>query len=155
MRFHMIDRVEEICYGKYITAVKCVSLSNDVFDYHFPGNPVFPGTLIIEGLAQLSGMFLELTVNRGRPHRKLCIPTIVDKMKFRKTAQPGDRMDMRADMVSLRDDYAVVKVNAGIDGETCTEGELTFAFFDARDEKLPRARLDVYEVYMKRAREVS
>lgn len=154
MRFHMIDRVEEICYDKYITALKCVSLSNDVFDYHFPGHPVFPGTLIIEGLAQLSGMFLELSVNRGRPHQRLCIPTIVNKMKFRKTARPGDRLDMRADIVSLRDDYAVVNVSARIHGETCTEGELTFAFFDAEEETLPRARLDVYDVYMKYAREV-
>jgi 3-hydroxyacyl-[acyl-carrier-protein] dehydratase len=150
----MIDRVEEICYDKYITAVKCITLADDVFDYHFPGNPVFPGTLIIEGFAQLSGMFLELIIKRREWPQKLCVPTIVNKIKFRKTAKPGDRLFMRADIVSVREDYGVVNVKAEIDGETCTEGQMTFAFFESKDQKLHRSRLEAYDVYMKHAREV-
>jgi 3-hydroxyacyl-[acyl-carrier-protein] dehydratase len=154
MRFYLIDRVEEICCDKYITAVKCITLGDDVFDYHFPGNPIFPGTLIIEGLAQLSGMFLELIIKRKESKQKHCIPTIVNKMKFRKPAVPGDRLWMRADIVSLRENYGVVKVKAEIDGKTCTEGELIFALVDVQDEALHKKRMELYDVYLKHAREV-
>ena len=53
MRFYQVDKVTEICPGRYVEGVKCVSLDNDIFDEHFPGCPIFPGTLIIEGMAQL------------------------------------------------------------------------------------------------------
>jgi 3-hydroxyacyl-[acyl-carrier-protein] dehydratase len=154
MRFYLIDRVEKICFGKYAAAIKCITLADEVFDYHFPGQPVFPGTLIIEGLAQLSGMLLELTVEKKEMPLKLCVPAIVNKMKFRKTAKPGDRLHMRADIVSLREDFGVVKVKAEIDGETCTEGELTFSLFVPRDEALRQSRKDVYKIYMRDAIEI-
>jgi len=62
MRFYLYDRVEEICYGRYMVAVKCITLADDVFDEHFPGHPIFPGSLIMEGLAQLGGALFELTM---------------------------------------------------------------------------------------------
>ena len=154
MRFYLIDRVNEICYGKYITAVKCISLSEEIFDYHFPGHPVFPGTLIIEGLAQLSGMFLELTREKDNMAQKLCVPAVVEKMKFRKSAVPGDRLLMRAEIKTLREDYGQVTVCAEIDGDICAEGILTFSFFEAGDEALVQSRKAVYDIYMKNAVEV-
>ena len=96
MRFHLIDRIDEIKYGEYITAVKCVSLADDVFNEHFPGYPVFPGTLIIEGLAQLGGSFFELMMDKERLPVKSCVLSIVNKMKFRKPVQPGDKLYFRA-----------------------------------------------------------
>ena len=56
MRFHLIDRIEEVHYNSSITAIKCVSLSDDVFDEHFPGHPVYPGSLVIESLAHTAGI---------------------------------------------------------------------------------------------------
>ena len=51
MRFHLIDRIDEIHQGRYVVAVKCISLADDVFDEHFPGYPIFPGSLILEGVS--------------------------------------------------------------------------------------------------------
>lgn len=58
MRFYLIDRITEVAPAKYVEGLKLVSMSDDVFDEHFPGYPVFPGSLILEGLAQMSGLFL-------------------------------------------------------------------------------------------------
>ncbi len=155
MRFYMIDRVEEICYEKYITATKCITLADDVFEYHFPGNPVFPGSLLIEGFAQLSGMFFELIIKRKKSPLKLSILSLVNKMKFRKPITPGDRLLMRADVVSLREDYGVVKVKAEIGEEICAEGELTLVFLSLDDERLHQSRMDLYDIYLKNAKEIS
>jgi len=152
MRFHLLDRIEEISYNNHITAVKCVSLSDDVFDEHFPGHPVYPGSLIIEGLAQLGGSFFELIMKReGKPSLRSVL-SIVNRMKFRRPVFPGDRMFLRADMVSFRDDFGVVRVQSEVDGEICAEGELTFTFMDIRDENLHGSRLELYNICMKNTR---
>lgn len=151
----MIDRVEEICYEKYITATKCVTLADDVFEYHFPREPVFPGSLLIEGFAQLSGMFLELIIKRKGLPPKLSVVSMVNKMKFRKPVRPGDQLLMRADVVSLREDYGVVKVKAEINKEICAEGELTFVFLSQDDERLHQSRMDFYEICMKDAKNIT
>jgi 3-hydroxyacyl-[acyl-carrier-protein] dehydratase len=149
MRFHLIDRIEEICYGKYITAVKCVTLADDVFNEHFPGYPVFPGSLILEGLAQLGGSFFELMMKHNNQPIKRCVLSIVSKMKFRRPAGPGDKLLYRADIVSMQEEYGVVKVRAEMDGALCTEGELTFAFVDIPDKKIQESRQELYRICMK------
>ncbi len=149
MRFHLIDRIEEISYGKYITAVKCISLADDIFNEHFPGYPVFPGSLIIEGLAQLGGSFFELMMDKENLPVKNSVLSIVNKMKFRKPVQPGDKLYLRADVISRREDYGVVKVRAEIEGEVCAEGELTFSFLEIPDETLRRSRQELYKICMK------
>ena len=149
MRFHLLDRIEEISYGKYITAVKCITLADDVFNEHFPGYPVFPGSLILEGLAQLGGSFFELMMKHQNLPVKRSILSIVNKLKFRRPAGPGDRLLYRADMVTMRDEYGVVKVKAEIDAEICAEGELTFTFVDIPDETLHASRLELYKICMK------
>jgi len=154
MRFHLLDRIEEISYNNYITAFKCVSLSDDVFDEHFPGHPVYPGSLIIEGLAQLGGSFFELIMkHEGKPALRSVL-SIVNRMKFRRPVFPGDRMLLRADMVSFRDDFGVVRVQSEVDGEVCAEGELTFTFMDIRAESLHDSRLELYKICMKNTREL-
>jgi 3-hydroxyacyl-[acyl-carrier-protein] dehydratase len=151
VRFHLIDRIDEVVYNESITAVKCVALSDDVFDEHFPGHPVFPGSLILEGLAQLGGAFFELIMKReGKPVRQ-CVLSIVNRMKFRRPVYPGDRIVMRADLVSYQDDFGVVSVRGEVDGGICAEGELTFMFLDRLDETLYNSRLELFRICMKHA----
>jgi 3-hydroxyacyl-[acyl-carrier-protein] dehydratase len=154
MRFHLIDRIEEISYGKYITAVKCVTLSDDVFNEHFPGYPVFPGSLILEGLAQLGGSFFEIMMDHEGKPVKRSILSIVNKMKFRKPAYPGDKLLYRAEIASIRDDFGVVNVRAFIENEICAEGELTFTFMDIPDVALHNSRMELYKICMKNTRVV-
>jgi 3-hydroxymyristoyl/3-hydroxydecanoyl-(acyl carrier protein) dehydratase len=155
MRFHLIDRIEEVRYNEYITAVKCVSLSDDVFDEHFPGQPVYPGSLIIEALAQLGGSFFELIMKHEGKDQRQSLLSIVNRMKFRRPVFPGDRMQLRAEMVSLREEFGVVAVRSEVDGEVCAEGELTFTFMAIHDESLHDSRLELYKICMKNTRELS
>jgi 3-hydroxymyristoyl/3-hydroxydecanoyl-(acyl carrier protein) dehydratase len=154
MRFHLLDRIEEVRYNDYITAVKCVSLSDDVFDEHFPGHPVYPGSLVIEALAQLGGSFFELILkHEGKPPRQSLL-SIVNRMKFRRPVFPGDRMLLKAEMVARRDEYGVVVVSAEVDNERCAEGELTFTFMDIADDRLHDSRLELYKICMANTREL-
>ena len=152
MRFHLVDRIEEVCYGKYITGVKCITLADDVFNEHFPGHPVFPGSLIQEGMAQLGGSFFELTMKeRGLPLKRSVL-VMVTRMKFKRPAVPGDRILFRADQVTMQDEYGVVTARAEIDGALCAEGELMFSFMDIPDPQLHAHRQEVYNICMKNAR---
>ncbi|MFP4469031.1 MAG: 3-hydroxyacyl-ACP dehydratase FabZ family protein, partial [Bacteroidales bacterium] len=93
MRFYLIDRINEVCPEQYIEAVKCVSMSEDVFNEHFPGFPVFPGSLILEGMAQMGGLFFEYCLSRRGLKEKRAALTIVNRMKYREMVRPGDRLD--------------------------------------------------------------
>lgn len=149
MRFHLIDRIEKICYGKCIIGVKCITLADDIFNEHFPGYPIFPGSLILEGLAQLAGSFFEIMMKEKDLPLRRSVLVIVNKLKFRKSAVPGDKLIYRSDIISMKDDYGVAKVKAELDGEICAEGELTFSFVDIHDRKLQKAREDMYKICMK------
>jgi 3-hydroxyacyl-[acyl-carrier-protein] dehydratase len=154
MRFHLIDRIDTFCSGEYITAVKCVSLADDVFNEHFPGYPIFPGSLIIEALAQLGGSLFELTMQREQKTGLCAILSIVNQFKLRRPVRPGDRMLLRADLVSRREDYGVVKVVAEVDGELCATGELTFSFVPTPHEKITASRQELYTICTKHMLEV-
>lgn len=137
MRFYQVDKVTLMSPGKYVEGVKCISLDNDIFDEHFPGCPIYPGTLIIEGMAQLSGMFLEYCRKEmGCPPCRAAL-SIVKNVKFRDMVTPGDRLTYRADIKCLYpDEYAVVRVKASRDGRLCASGELFFTFLDILDAKM-------------------
>jgi 3-hydroxyacyl-[acyl-carrier-protein] dehydratase len=155
MRFHLLDRIETVCYGKFITAVKCISLSDDVFNEHFPGYPLFPGSLVLEGLAQLGGSFFEMTMKeRGLPLKRAVL-TVVRNLKLRKPAGPGDRLLYRAEIASMQDDYGVSKVTAVLDNEPCAEGELMFHFVDLPNETIQRSREELYAIVTKNMKVVS
>ena len=112
MRFHLIDRIDEINYGKYIKGTKCITLADDVFNEHFPGYPVFPGSLIIESLAQLGGAYFELVMKKENHISKQCVLSIVNKMKFRQGCYPGDCLSIRAEVKTYNEDFGVVYVTA-------------------------------------------
>lgn len=152
MRFHMIDRIEEICRWKFITAVKCISLSDDVFNEHFPGYPIFPGSLILEGLAQLGGSFFEIAMQERGTAGKRAVLTVVREFKIRKPAGPGDRLLYRAEIRSMQDEYGVVTVLATLDGEECARGELMFSFVIPPNDKICKAREELYEIVTRQTR---
>lgn len=154
MRFHLVDRVDAVCYDKYIIGVKCVTLADDVFNEHFPGYPIFPGSLIIEGLAQLAGSFFEIIMTRRGITTKRSVLTIVRSMKFKRLVEPGDKMVYRADIKSFNDDFGVAEVVAEIDGEVCAQGELLFNFFELPSQALQASREEVYRICMKNAKEI-
>ena len=154
MRFHLVDRVDEICYGKYIEGCKCVTLADDTFNEHFPGYPIFPGSLIQEGLAQLAGSFFEIMMNRFEWPVKHSVLSIVNKMKFRSAVGPGDKMVYRAEIDTMRDDYGVAKVKAFLDGKLVADGVLTFSFIEINNDIVYESRKVIYEICMANAKVV-
>ena len=152
MRFHLVDRIEEIRHGAHVTGVKCVTLADDVFDEHFPGFPVFPGSLILEGLAQLAGSFFEITMKeRGLPPRRAVL-AIVNRLKLRRPVGPGDRLVYRADILAMGEEHGQAKVAATLEGEPVADGELTFSFVVVDNEALQRSREALYDICTRQMR---
>lgn len=150
MRFQLVDRVLEICYDKYIIGVKCITLADDVFDQHFPGYPIFPGTLIMEGLAQLSGSYLELIMKEHNYPVKRSVLSIVNHMKFKRPVYPGDRLIYKAEVKTFRvNEFGVTKVTATIDDEIVAQGEMFFNFFDIPNKRLEDSRQELYDIFLR------
>lgn len=139
MRFYMVDRITEICPEKYIEGTKLVSMSEDVFNEHFPGYPVFPGSLIMEGLAQISGLLFEYTIREKKLLPKRAALTMVNRMKYKQMVIPGDCICLRADVkVFYPNEYAVATVTAKVNGKICAVGELMFCFLDIMDDDMKK-----------------
>lgn len=122
--FLLVDRVLEVVPGKRAVAIKNVSANEPQFTGHFPERPLMPGVLIIEALAQVGGIvLLQIEEYRG----KLALFAGVDKIRFRRPVQPGDQLVMRAELIRARASIGRVWVEARVDDEVVTEGELMFA----------------------------
>ena len=113
MRFILIDRITRWEAGKTATAVKNVALSEDFFDDHFPNKPILPGVLMLEGMAQLSGLLLEEAVFEQYDQRLKALLSQVAKAKFRSPVYPGDRLAYTAEIVSINELGGKTSVRAG------------------------------------------
>ena len=122
--FLLVDYIEEMEPGVSAVGYKCVTFHEDFFRGHFPQEPVMPGVLIMEALAQTAGV-LELSKpeNKG----KLVFYAGMDKVKFKKQVVPGDQLVMTATFVKRRCTIAVVEAKAEVDGKLAASGTLTFA----------------------------
>ena len=122
--FLMIDEVEEYTPGESCVAYKNVSLEEPYFKGHFPGNPIMPGVLIVESLAQAGAVaILSMEENKG----KNAIFGGIDKMKFKKMVVPGDRLKLEVNIIKRKGPIGVGEAIATVDGKIAAKGELTFA----------------------------
>ena len=150
MRYLQVDRIEELKKGEYATAVKCITLADDVFEHHFPGQPVYPGALLIESMAQLGGALIELSLRDGRPRAPRCVLSAV-KAKFREFAKPGDALRLRAEVVSSHEDAALVRVATSCGERRICEAEVTYVLLDVDDPKLDASRRELLELLTREA----
>ena len=122
--FLMIDEVEEYTPGESCVAYKNVRLEEPYFKGHFPGNPIMPGVLIVESLAQAGAVaILSMEENKG----KNAIFGGIDKMKFKKMVVPGDRLKLEVNIIKRKGPIGVGEALATVDGKVAAKGELTFA----------------------------
>jgi 3-hydroxymyristoyl/3-hydroxydecanoyl-(acyl carrier protein) dehydratase len=154
MRFLLLDRIDELKKGSYAVATKCVSLADDCFEHHFPGQPVYPGALMIEALAQLGGALLELTLRDERDYRPRCVMSGV-KAKLREFVRPGDALALRAEIVSRHEDSALVRAVASRGEERVCEAELLYVFLRIDDARLERSREDYLDILTRATRVVA
>ncbi len=127
MRWYWIDRFLEFQSGRYAKAVKNISLAEDHLHEHFPGYPVMPKSLIIEGLAQTGG-FLVWEYNQ---FREKVILAKVPRVRFYFEALPGDTLTYTATMEGIHEAGASVRGTCHRDGELQGELEFVFAHLDA------------------------
>lgn len=121
--FIMVDRIVE-CDGKeWIVGIKNVSSNEPCFQGHFPGDPVFPGVLQLEAMAQTAGVLLnQIFGNEGGT----CYYVGVDKTRFRRIIRPGDQMRMEIKMLRIRMGMARAQGQVLVDGEVACEAEMMF-----------------------------
>ena len=122
--FLMIDRVEEYIPGESAIAYKNVCINEPFFQGHFPGNPIMPGVLIVEAMAQTGAVaVLSLEENKG----KKALFGGIDKLKFKKQVVPGDVLKLEVKIIKRKGPIGVGEAIATVDGKLAAKGELTFA----------------------------
>jgi 3-hydroxyacyl-[acyl-carrier-protein] dehydratase len=147
MRYILLDRVTHAEPGKSARGLKAVTLTDDVLHDHFPDYPILPGALLVEAAAQLAGFLLEITENwDGEPVRRALLVQI-DKAKFYKPAQPGDSVELFAEMTQSLEAAAKITVGADVRGERCMRGSLTFMLKAVESDALHAHRRALYALW--------
>lgn len=122
--FLMIDEVEEYKPGESAIAYKYVKEEEWYFKGHFPGNPIMPGVLITESLAQTGAIaILSLEENKG----KNALFGGIDKMKFKKIVIPGDKLKLEVKIINKKGPIGVGEAIATVEDKIVAKGKLTFA----------------------------
>lgn len=124
--FLLVDKVTDMEIGKNVIAYKNVSISEPVFQGHFPGHPIYPGVMILEGMAQAGGILA--LKSSGLSDEELKSKVIyfmsIDKAKFRSPVKPGDRLEYRIEVLKLRKNLIVLDGKAFVDDVLVSEAEL-------------------------------
>ncbi len=147
MRFFLIDRITRWEPPQAAEAVKNVALSEDFFDDHFPRRPVMPGVLILEGMAQLSGLLLEASLKEKFGKDAKAVLTVLERTKFRRLVRPGDTLNYRTEVVSVTEAGGKASVEALLDGVTVVTTAMVFAFKYVDDPLLERKRQDLMRIW--------
>lgn len=125
--FLLVDKITEIEYGKRAVGIKNVTVNEPFFQGHFPGNPIMPGVLMVEAMAQVGAVaILGMEEHKG----KLAVFTGIDKLRFRRQVVPGDTLRMEVEMLFFKRGIGKAKAEAYAGEELAASGELMFAIID-------------------------
>ena len=125
--FLMVDRVVEMEPGQRAVGIKNVSANEPYFAGHFPGNPVMPGVLIVEALAQTAAL-LGYETREGTREGGGVLLMGLDKVRFRRPVVPGDVLRLEVSFLQIRGDVCRIKGRATVDGERAADAELLATF---------------------------
>jgi beta-hydroxyacyl-ACP dehydratase FabZ len=124
----LVDRVLEIEPGRRIVAIKNVTINEGFFVGHFPGQPVMPGVLLVEGMAQAGGILLLHDIpNR---EQKLLYFMSIERARFRRPVVPGDQLRYEVEVVRMRSTTCKLSGRAIVDGEVAAEAVCLSAMVD-------------------------
>ena len=122
--FLLVDKITECVPGKYSKGYKNLTINEEFFQGHFPGNPIMPGVLQLEALAQCSAPILMcMPEYRG----KLTLFAGADNVRFKNIVRPGDRLDMFIEMTKVKGPIAKCHAVGSVDGKVCIEADMTVA----------------------------
>jgi len=126
--FLMVDRIVELDGDRRAVGIKNVSINEPYFQGHYPGQPIMPGVMILEALAQLSGILL----SRRLEHTgKVAVLLSMDRVKMRRPVRPGDQLILQAERLHVRSRTGHCKCKAFIGQEVAAEAEIKFMLVDA------------------------
>jgi len=124
--FLLIDRVLDFTPGESLTALKNVTINEPIFTGHFPGMPIFPGVLILEALAQATGILGFKTVTE-RSENELYLFAAIDEARFKKPVLPGDTMILEVKFLKERRNMWKFYGEAKVEGQIVCSAELMCA----------------------------
>ena len=125
--FLLVDRVVELNLGESIVGYKNLTVNEPYFDGHFPEQPVFPGVLLLEAMAQVSGILGLKTMDKKPEDGSIYYFVGSDKLRFKRPAVPGDRLMLRSQVLSDRRGIWKFEVSADVDGNTCASATILCA----------------------------
>ncbi len=127
--FLLVDRVVELVPGERIHAYKNVTFNEEFFQGHFPGQPVMPGVLQLEAMAQ-AGALLAFELSKFDPEKKVVYLMAFDKVKFRRPVTPGDRLDLHVKLDRVKGPIFRLSGEAKVDGKLVSECEMLATLAD-------------------------
>jgi 3-hydroxyacyl-[acyl-carrier-protein] dehydratase len=128
--FLMVDRILEVVSGEKAVGIKNVSMNEPFFQGHFPGNPVMPGVLIVEAMAQVGAVAL---LSRDEFKGKLVLFRGIDKLRFREVVRPGDTLTIEVALTGLKGVVGRGKGRAWVGKKLAASGELIFALVEREE----------------------
>jgi 3-hydroxyacyl-[acyl-carrier-protein] dehydratase len=128
--FLLVDRITQVRGDDFAVGIKNVTVNEPQFQGHFPGNPVFPGVLILEGMAQTAGVICVRAIGAAERPQLVYFLT-VDKAKFRKPVTPGDVMEYHVTKINHRRNMWWYRGEAKVNGHIVAEAELGAMIADA------------------------
>ena len=126
--FLMIDRILEIEGSRRAVGIKNVTINEPYFQGHYPGDPIMPGVLIIEGLAQIGGVLLSQELEHKG---KVAVLLSLDKVKFRRAVRPGDQLILEVEAIRVRSNTGHIKGQAVVNNEIVAQAEIKFVLTDS------------------------
>lgn len=130
--FLLIDKVTDLTPSESLIGYKNVTIGEQIFQGHFPGHPIYPGVLILEGMAQAGGIlaFKSMNATEEEIANKVVYFMSIDKAKFRNPVRPGDRLEYRVNVLKHKGTIWVLKGEAYVDDTIVSEAELKAMIVD-------------------------
>ncbi|MEA2048143.1 MAG: 3-hydroxyacyl-ACP dehydratase FabZ [Campylobacterota bacterium] len=131
--FLLVDRITQLNVGEYIEGFKNVSISEPVFQGHFPDHPIYPGVMIIEGMAQAGGVLAFKSmdnISQEEIQNKVVYFMSIDKAKFRSPVTPGDQLIYKINVIKNKGSVWQLDAKAYVDDKVVAQAELKAMIVD-------------------------